>query len=218
MLRNTELAVRIITHSKFVIDRALPKGWVAGARYTNLRDVKHLPRVYFIDIDWKRYDFDRHLAVVKKVRPQLTVARDITSADSLDDVIREAELLAKHSGRVVLVPKDERLEHLERLGVPQMFRMGYSVPTRYGGTAISPKRFTGDVHLLGGRPDVQRKLAEQMNVASLDGNRFTLDAQFGDYFDGSKFKPHPIGGYATCLDESLTQIAKLWEGYAPGGS
>jgi hypothetical protein len=174
--------------------------------------------VYFVDIDWKRYDFDRHLHVVRKVRPQLTVARDIVSADILDDIIHEAETLAKHCGRVVLVPKDEQLGGLDRLGVPQMFRIGYSVPTRYGGTAICPTKFTGDVHLLGGRPDVQRKLADLMHVASLDGNRFTLDAQFGDYFDGSKFKPHPVGGYATCLDESLTQIAKLWEGYDPGGA
>jgi hypothetical protein len=99
-----------------------------------------------------------------------------------------------------------------------MFRIGYSVPTRYGGTTICPTKFIGDVHLLGGRPDVQRSLANHMQVASLDGNRFTLDAQFGDYFDGSRFKPHPIGGYAACLDESPTQIAKLWEDYDTGPS
>lgn len=209
--------IRIITHSKFVIDRAIPKGWVPGARYTNLRDVRHLPHVYFVDIDWKRYDFDRHLHTVKQVRPQLTVARDITSADMLDDVIKEAGQLAEHTGRVVLVPKDERLASETRLGVPQMFRLGYSVPTRYGGTTICPSKFVGDVHLLGGRPDVQRRLADRMQVASLDGNRFTLDAQFGDYFDGTSFKRHPVGGYVTCLDESLKHIAALWEDY-DGGS
>ena len=51
------------------------------------------------------------------------------------------------------------------------------------------------VHLLGGRPDVQRRLAELMPVFSIDTNRFTLDAAFGDYFDGEMFRPHPIGGY-----------------------
>ena len=147
------------------------------------------------------------------MKPRLTVARDILQADQLDQIIREAESLGRHSGRVILVPKDDRLANERRLGVPPMFRLGYSVPTRYGGTSICPSKFTGDVHLLGGRPDVQRKLANQMEVASLDGNRFTLDAQFGDYFDGVKFRPHPKGGYATCLDESLTHIAKLWEDY-----
>lgn len=92
-----------------------------------------------------------------------------------------------------------------------MFRLGYSVPTRYGGTPISPEHFIGDVHLLGGRPDVQRRLADVMDVQSLDGNRFTYDAKFGDYFVGSKFVPHPTGGYETCLQASLTNIAKLWE-------
>ena len=41
--------------------------------------------------------------------------------------------------------------------------------------------------------------------------------KFGDYFDGQKFKPHPTGGYATCLDESLKHIARLWEDYDGNG-
>jgi hypothetical protein len=48
--------------------------------------------------------------------------------------------------------------------------------------------FKRPVHLLGGRPDVQRLLAEIMPVVSLDCNRFTLDTAFGDYFDGDKFR------------------------------
>lgn len=204
--------VRIITHSKFVIDRAMPHGWLPGARYTNLRDVRHLPDVYFIDIDWKNYDFHRHLHVVQRVRPTLTVARDVADANHLDAILSEAHCLAKHVKTVVIVPKDPALMKERRLAVPEMFRLGYSVPTRYGGTEIPVSYFSGDVHLLGGRPDVQRALAEVMCVRSLDGNRFTLDAKFGDYFDGQTFRPHPEGGYERCLNASLTNIARLWEG------
>ena len=59
--------IRIISHSRYVIDRAIPFGWRPGARYTNLRDVKHLPHIYFVDIDWKNYNFERHLDAVRQV-------------------------------------------------------------------------------------------------------------------------------------------------------
>jgi hypothetical protein len=202
--------VRIICHSKFVIDRAIPFGWKAGARYTNLRDVRHLPHVYFVDIDWKNYNFERHLRAVSEVRPTITVARDVTETDHIDDVLHEASILASFAETVVVVPKNRDLMRRPRLGVPDMFRLGYSVPTRYGGTTISAEHFVGDVHLLGGRPDVQHRLARMMDVKSLDGNRFTYDARFGDYFDGQTFRPHPSGGYEECLKASLSNIRELW--------
>jgi hypothetical protein len=203
--------VRIICHSKYVIDRAIPFGWQPGARYTNLRDVKHLSHVYFVDIDWKNYSFERHLNAVRQVRPTMTVARDVTEGDHIDDVLQEASILAKVANTVIVVPKDPALTSKRRLGVPDLFRLGYSVPTRYGGTTINPQHFTGDVHLLGGRPDVQRRLANIMTVRSLDGNRFTYDARFGDYFDGATFRPHPRGGYEECLTASLSNIQSLWD-------
>jgi len=208
--------VRIICHSRYVIDRAIPFGWKPGARYTNLRDVKHLSHVYFVDIDWKNYDFQRHLDAVVRLKPTMTVARDVIEGKHLDDVLHEASVLAAHTQTVIVVPKDPNLRRKRRLGVPDMFRLGYSVPTRYGGTTISPDYYTGDVHLLGGRPDVQRQLAQVMRVKSLDGNRFTYDARFGDYFDGETFRPHPSGGYEECLKASLSNIRELWGGQPNG--
>lgn len=204
------MPVKIISHSKYVLQQAMALGWEAGARYTNLRDVKHLNSFYFLDIDWKNYDFDQHISAAKLHRPKLTVARDVENADELDEIISEANRLANYCDNVIVVPKDPRLTTEARLGVPKMFRLGYSVPTKYGSTAISPVFFTGDVHLLGGRPDVQRLLAHQMKVVSLDGNRLTFDAKFGDYFDGKKFRPHPSGGYTNCLRDSLLNVNALW--------
>jgi hypothetical protein len=99
--------------------------------------------------------------------------------------------------------------------IPKEFILGYSVPTKYGMTSICPNRFKRPVHLLGGRPDIQRKLAEIMNVFSFDCNRFTLDAGYGDYFDGETFRPHPVGGYERCVADSITNINSLWEDYNP---
>jgi len=180
-----------------------------------LRDVRTFNRIGFLDIDFRNYSFSKHLRAVSQVRPLVTVARDVIKASALDGVLREAELLAEHSRFVVLVPKDPSLAGILETAIPDNFLLGYSVPSIYGGTTISPRYFTRPVHLLGGRPDLQRRLANQMPVVSFDCNRFTLDASFGDFFDGETFRPHPKGGYEQCLRDSLRNINKLWVSYVP---
>lgn len=206
--------LKFVTHSATVLKIAVAHGWLPGARYTNLRDVRLFKRLGFLDIDWKRYDFARHLEATIETRPLMTVARDVEDRRDLRRIVDQAYRLAEFSQHVIVVPKDPLLEGRLSKAIPTDFILGYSVPTRYGGTTISPRAFNRPVHLLGGRPDVQRALANVMPVFSIDANRFTYDASFGDYFDGERFRPHPIGGYHNCLADSLKNIAKLWKGYA----
>lgn len=205
--------IKIVNHSRKVLEIASENGWEVGARYTNLRDIKSFESVAFIDIDWKNYNFEKHLDAVRKVQPKMTVARDIENIDELDEILIEAEKLQEHCESVILVPKDKRLiDKIELL--PKKFILGYSVPSKYGKTEIPAEKFKyRKVHLLGGRPDVQRKLAQYLNVVSADCNRFTLDAQFGDYFVGTKFVPHKTGGYENCIKDSILNINKIWEDY-----
>ena len=204
---------KFVNHSKRVLRVATKLGWLPGARYTNLRDVRSFDQLGFLDIEWQDYDFQRHLEVTKQTRPVLTVARDIERRSQLTRVIDQAHELAEYAERVVIVPKPRSLgEEINEL-IPGEFVLGYSVPTKYGGTRIKPEFFQRPVHLLGGRPDVQRRLGELMPVESLDCNRFTLDAAFGDYFDGEMFRPHPKGGYNRCILESVKNINRLWASY-----
>jgi hypothetical protein len=167
-------------------------------------------RAGFIDIDWKNYDFQRHLAVVQGSVPFMTVARDVEDFRQLDAVLGESSQLAKYAQHVVIVPKCPRLEpDMERL-VPANFLLGYSVPTKFGGTSIKPQSFKRPVHLLGGNPRTQLALARSLNVFSLDCNRFTLDARYGDFFDGERFRPHPQGGYERCLIDSVEAMNRAW--------
>jgi hypothetical protein len=202
-------------HSKKVVNIALERGWFPGARYTNLRDVRgiDLQGIGFIDIDWKNYDFGKHIEIVQEKRPHLTIARDVECIFQLDGILKEAEKLQEFCDNVAIVPKD-RLLH-GRIGelIPKKFFLGYSVPTKYGGTPLHFSNFLRPTHLLGGRPDVQRKIADKVPVYSVDCNRFTLDARFGDYFDGEIFRPHPIGGYEQCLIDSVKNINLLWLDY-----
>jgi hypothetical protein len=207
--------IKFVAHSKRVLDLARNHGWRPGARYTNTRDIRHtsFAGIGFLDIHWKRYDFSRHLAAAERLRPFMTVARDIESVSQLDDILREAEALKMFASHVVLVPKDPNLHGRFDEFLPKQYVLGFSVPTRYGATQLAPENFTRPVHLLGGRPDTQIEYARQMPVASVDCNRFTLDAAFGDYFDGEIFRPHPDGGYERCLSESIRNINTKWLGY-----
>lgn len=205
---------KYVCHSKVVLGVAAEYGWLPGARYTNLRDVRQVSQVGFLDIQWKDYSFERHMAATRLVCPKLTVARDVTDIANLSRILDEAEQLLAYASSVIVVPKDPKMSRNLCEIVPEKFILGYSVPTRYGGTTIPVEAFDGrPVHLLGGRPDHQRRLADQLNVVSVDTNRFTLDAAFGDYFDGETFRPHPVGGYIRCLSDSFANINFIWANY-----
>lgn len=203
--------LKFVTHSKKVLDIAVKYGWLPGARYTNLRDIKTFNQIGFIDIDWKNYNFAKHLEAVKATNPILTVARDIETHSDLDLTLEQANKLSEYCQFVIVVPKAYELGDSINTIIPSNFLLGYSVPSKYGGTKIESEKFKRPVHILGGRPDIQKELANKMSVFSLDCNRFTLDAAFGDYFDGERFRKHPIGGYARCIEESIININKLWQ-------
>ncbi len=211
----THSVFRFVAHGPRVQRIAGEHGWHPGARYTNLRDIRDttFEGRGFLDIDWKRYSFKRHYAATRQARPLVTVARDVMTICQLPEVLREAEKLQQFSKYVVIVPKDPAFRDKLDLLIPEHYLLGYSVPTRYGGTTLSPSEFRRPVHLLGGRPDIQRALAARLPVFSLDCNRFTLDAAYGDYFDGERFRPHPVGGYDQCLRDSIININQLWAGY-----
>ncbi len=205
--------LKFVSHSATVLEIAVEHGWLPGARYTNLRDVRRFSPLGFLDIEWSRYDFRRHLEVASLTRPMITVARDVEERRDLRRILDQAYRLLEYVHYVVVVPKDPLLERKLSSSIPAEFLLGFSVPTKYGRTKLSPLAFQRPVHLLGGRPDVQRSLAAVMPVFSIDANQFTLDAAFGDYFDGVTFRPHPKGGYRRCLTDSIKNISALWTDY-----
>lgn len=210
----TDFGIRkFVAHSHKASSIAARHGWLPGARYTNLRDVRRFERLGFLDIDWKNYNFKLHLAAAKASRPMLTVARDIEDIREIDRTLDEALELLQFADDVIVVPKDRKLTEVVDELIPMKFILGYSVPTRYGATSLPIDSFRRPVHLLGGRPDIQRRLGEMLPVISIDCNRFTLDAAFGDYFDGTIFRPHPEGGYEKCIEDSVLNINKIWQDY-----
>src|SRR6266849_4827134 len=68
------MILKFVAHSHRVLRIARRYGWLPGARYTNLRDVRRCDRVGFLDIEWKNYSFERHLKAAKATRPAITVS------------------------------------------------------------------------------------------------------------------------------------------------
>src|SRR5947208_10255966 len=101
--------IRVVSHSARVLKIAQRFGWLPGARYTNLRDLRRFEQVGFIDIVWSDYCFRRHLEAVRAIRPLLTVARDIEDMRHLHRTLDQAEELALHCSHVIVVPKSARL-------------------------------------------------------------------------------------------------------------
>lgn len=208
----SEKPIKFAAHSKLVQDITTAYGWLPAARYTNLRDVRSYPSLGFLDIDWKHYDLDAHVRAAEKTRPHITIARDIENIDDLECILSEADRLLDFSERVAVVPKDVKFNETGIASLmPARFMLAYSVPSRYGGTDVQPHHFDRETHLLGGSPAKQLDLANKLQVYSLDCNRFTIDAKFGDRFDGSRFVNARHLGYRECLRQSVIAINEAWD-------
>ena len=48
-------ALKFVAHSRTVLTLAMRHGWLLGARYTDLRDVRAVERLGFLDINWRDY-------------------------------------------------------------------------------------------------------------------------------------------------------------------
>src|SRR5271154_1096480 len=99
------MILKFVAHSHRVLRIARRFGWLPGARYTNLRDLRRFERVGFIDIEWANYSFPRHLEAVRATRPLLTVAMDVINPTRLPKILDQALELSLYCDCVIVVPK-----------------------------------------------------------------------------------------------------------------
>jgi hypothetical protein len=134
--------------------------------------------VIFADQNWKKPDKDKYMAALKKHRPIMASVLDLEREEQLPEVIGWAEDAAQFVNVVMIIPKAHGvISRLPRRVAGATVRLGYSVPTRHGGTEVFAAEFIGwPVHLLGGSPGAQLKIAHYLNVVSADGNMAQLMA------------------------------------------
>lgn len=176
-------------------DIAWEAGFQLGARLPN-RTVYH--SLYFIDQEWRDPNRERYMAALREHRPVMATVLDWEREEQWGEVMAWAEEAATHVGKyLVIIPKVQggcsRIP--EKIGGKEVV-LGYSVPTRFGGTPLPLWEFRGRrVHLLGGSPQAQMRewsyLCLQNEVVSADGNmmnRMAMNCQY--WVNGTAWNAH----------------------------
>lgn len=195
-------------------------GWRYGAR---LPATVYEP-VYFADQDWKKPDLAKYLVALQTHRPEIATVLDWERDDQLPEVLAWAESVAPFVARIVVIPKvPGRVEEVPQEVGGRPVVLGLSVPTSYGGSPCGLWEFVGrPVHLLGGSPQAQRKLARYLNVVSADGNMTGQQARRGRFWSRQKnAKGHwwqladagdtrSAGVPLECFRRSLVNVSEYW--------
>jgi hypothetical protein len=153
---------------------AIDAGFKYGAQLPH--KIYHEP--YFVDQNWKKPNREKYMVALEKHKPYMATVLDWERQEQLSEVLNWAEEAAEFVEVVVIIPKViGGISQLPRSVGRATVRLGYSVPTRYGGTELPAWEFYGwPVHLLGGSPHAQMRLARYLNVVSADGNMHHLMA------------------------------------------
>lgn len=159
-------------NDKFVQITLEVGGWLIGMR----SDKTACAPISFMDVNYKKPDFNRHLAMVKEHLPRFAVVPDLSNEYvSKEDVLRalhQAEQLTPYCETVLIVPKLAG----QLAMIPPDFVIGYSVPSENGEALYYPwQHLRGRrVHILGGSPHFQMRLYRflqgKSTINSVDGN------------------------------------------------
>jgi hypothetical protein len=205
---------------------AFEEGWQLGVR----SDKSHVGglKVNFVDIRYKKPNFEKHLRRVAKERPKYAIVPDLSDKEvheaDIEQAIFRAFKLADYCEIPLIVPKLPG----QVLTIPKEIAIAYSIPTRYGGAQYPVWELVGRrVHLLGGNPHSQlkyyRHIQGMAQVISADGNMAQKLAveklkfwQCGGRV-GGQWVEWPLRGkenqdqYPHCWRQSCKNIYAMWQ-------
>lgn len=181
----------------------------------------HRPYIqpFFVDINWKDYDWLEYLTKIRAWKPVFAMVPDfidISQRRFLYQAIRDLrDAGVLHVG---VCPKfDGAVQY-----IPSWCRICVSIPTRYAGFLSDPEELKGrKLHLLGGSPIKQSAYIVQhpdLSVISIDGSSHSRAASFGGvYYYDDKMKSRNlqqwgndgIMGYYDAIKYSTEQIYKM---------
>lgn len=127
---------------------------------------------YFMDQDYKNPNLDQYEATISKYKPYMATVIDWQHHVPKATVWQWCEAIAPHVEELIIIPKiPGTIKDIPATLFERPVRLGYSIPSSYGGTPNSLGEFASrPVHLLGGSPEKQLQLAQKLNVVSVDNN------------------------------------------------
>lgn len=198
---------------------AIAREWfLLGAR---LPDKLYFP-VDFADQKYKDPHRIEYMAALADQRPKLATVLDWQYEGQFNEIMSWADEASQYVGEaVIIIPKVHgRIKRLPRSINGKQIRLGYSVPTTYGGTEVWIGEFANwPVHLLGGGTNAQLKVARYLDVQSADGNYIHHKIAHGQFFDGVRWLQMREAGYEitgpelplTIIRLSLPNIIDAWK-------
>lgn len=192
---------------------AIDAGFLYGAQLPHT--VYFAP--WFADQDWKKPNRERYMAALAEHKPHMASVLDWERQEQLPEVLEWAEDAAQFVEVVMLIPKVQGgVERLPRSIGGKPVRLGYSVPTRHGGTELGLWEFCGwPIHLLGGSPQTQMQIAHYLDVRSADGNLHQRAAMYCTYWERGRWRQGvgQFGGHDAmyrAFDLSCRNIMAAW--------
>jgi len=176
---------------------AIDAGFLYGAQLPST--VYH--SLHFADQNWKNPDRGKYISALAKHRPFMASVLDFERMEQLPEVLAWAEDAAQYIEVVIIIPKVfGGISKLPSVIGGKPIRLGYSVPTKHGGTSVGYSEFVGwPVHLLGGSPQKQMRLTRYLNVVSIDGNmHMKMAIRYNAFFDPEKIT---VRGYWPTLKD-----------------
>lgn len=144
----------------------------AGFKYgSQLPKTIYFP-IYMADQDWKKPNREAYMKAIATHRPYIASVMDWERQEQLPEVLAWAEEAAAFVETVMIIPKVQGgIGRIPRMVGGKSVRLGFSVPTKFGGTQLPAWEFYGwPIHLLGGSPHAQMAIAKYLDVRSTDGN------------------------------------------------
>jgi hypothetical protein len=168
---------------------ACESGWLYGIRH----DTRPYGQVHMLDINWLKYDWQKYLAVLDKVKPSIAMVADYMQPELRDVMLSQIEDVVSRSVQPLCCPKFiGAIDH-----IPSHVRVAIAVPSPTPPyTGYIPRdihRITNrPVHLLGGNVKNQWKIKQLVeshggSVVSLDATYHVLAATFGRVFVNDRF-------------------------------
>lgn len=200
---------------------AIDHGFLYGAQ---LPHTSFYFPLWFADQDWKVPRRAAYMRALAQHRPYLATVMDLEHPAQRQEVLEWAEEAAAHVSEVLIIPKySGAIRTLPTHIGGKAIRLGYSVPTSYGGTTVPVLEFGAwPVHLLGGNPRNQLRLAADLNVVSADGNAIQRAALWNKIFDGhawvraKKYYGRHIWErdlIYRCFEESCQNLMAMWRDF-----
>lgn len=186
----------------------------AGFKYgAQLPGTVYYP-IDFADQNWKKPNRILYMQLLAQHKPHMATVLDLEREEQLPEVLSWAEEAAEHVDVVLIIPKVFSIVRQvpQRIGKADV-RLGYSVPTKYGGTELPIWEFDRrPVHLLGGSPKKQLRLADYLCVHSADGNLISKGAKYGLVWRGVWKDGDAVEGefMYQCFEESCHNIIVAW--------